>query len=178
MIFVTVGTQLPFPRLLEAVDSYAAASGEEVVAQVGQDPESRSHVETHAMLLPVEFNELFLSARVIVAHAGIGTILSAKRYCRPLVVMPRRYALGEHRNDHQSATAKALAQMPGIHVAREAADLERLLSGPSLAPATNSPGPSHPALLEGLTQFIMAPRRQRQRPLRRTSDSRLDAEPE
>ncbi len=35
MIFVTVGEQLPFDRLVRAVDEWAAASGKEVFAQIG-----------------------------------------------------------------------------------------------------------------------------------------------
>ncbi|SFE78649.1 glycosyltransferase [Roseivivax sediminis] len=154
MIFVTVGTQLPFPRLIEAVDRYAAEFGEPVVAQVGQDHEPRQHIETHDMIPPQRFDELFRSARVIVAHAGIGTILSAKKYLRPLVVMPRRHDLGEHRNDHQLATVRHLGNVTGIHVAQDCADLFALLSQPCLTPPSDTLGQSHIALLDTLSDFL------------------------
>ena len=44
------------------------------------------------------------AAAAIVAHAGMGTILTALETGKRLLVMPRRAALGEHRNDHQLAT--------------------------------------------------------------------------
>ena len=90
----------------------------------------------------------------MVAHAGIGTILSAKRWARPLVILPRRHALGEHRNDHQIATARQVETLPGIHVAWEAADLEALLARRDLTPANETPSPSHAALVARLRAFI------------------------
>lgn len=91
---------------------------------------------------------------MIVAHAGIGTILSAKRWGKPLVILPRRHGLGEHRNDHQLATARQVESLPGIHVAWEAADLGPLLTLPDLTPASDAPSPSHAALIARLRTFI------------------------
>ncbi|MEO1552252.1 MAG: glycosyltransferase, partial [Pseudomonadota bacterium] len=96
------------------------------------------------------------AARVVVAHAGVGTILSAKRFGKPLVLLPRRVALGEHRNDHQMATAQAVAPLPGIHIAWEVDDLPPLLATPDLACATDTPSPSHAALMARLKSFIDA----------------------
>ena len=116
MIFATVGTQLPFPRLIEALDRIAAESGAEIIAQTGPFDGAAPHLTCHGGLSPQEFEAHFTVARVVVAHAGIGTILSAKRYGKPLVLLPRRHALGEHRNDHQQATAKQVETLPGVYV--------------------------------------------------------------
>ena len=59
-------------------------------------------------------------ADAIVAHAGMGTILSALELGKPLLVMPRVAALGEHRNDHQLATAKRFAETGHVAVAEDA----------------------------------------------------------
>lgn len=79
-------------------------------------------------------------ASVIVSHAGMGSILTALRYRRPIIIMPRKADLGEHRNDHQLATARWMAARPGVMVAWEADDLAALLDrhrelvpGPELA---------------------------------------------
>ncbi|ETW13215.1 glycosyltransferase-like protein PssE [Roseivivax marinus] len=159
MIFVTVGTQLPFPRLIRAMDAFAETTAEPVHAQVGGDDSAAEHLVARDMISPEEFDELFRSARLVVAHAGIGTILSAKRYGKPLIVMPRRHALQEHRNDHQMATVAALTHVPGIHIAWQTSDLFRLLSDHALCPASSLPGPSKAALIDGLSRFI----RQRER---------------
>ena len=158
MIFVTVGTQLAFPRLMDAMECWAACTDERVVAQTGPDKRAGqgawSHLEVQGHLAPARFDALFAAARVVVAHAGIGTILSARRHARPLVILPRRHALGEHRNDHQMATARAVADLPGVHVAWEAAEIAPLLSCPDLAPAGAGKSPAREALIARLAAFI------------------------
>lgn len=156
MIFVTVGTQLPFPRLIDAMDALAPGLGEPVIAQAGAeaDPARWPALDMRARLAPASFEALFAEARAVVAHAGVGTILSAKRLRKPLIVLPRRAALKEHRNDHQLATARQVDRLPGIHVAWEAADLGALLARHDLEPASQSRGPSHDALIARLQAFI------------------------
>ena len=153
MIFVTVGTQLAFPRLVSAVDRIAPALGH-VVAQTGPDPAAYGNLERHEFLDPVEYAERFGAARVVVAHAGIGTILSAMQSAKPLVLMPRRAALGEHRNDHQMATARRLAGMPGIFVAWTAEELGPLIAETAAEPARWIPNPTHAALIRRISDFI------------------------
>ena len=77
MIFATVGTQLPFPRMMAALDAAAPALDEEIVAQTGPDETGWPALTCHEFLNPKEFDALFQQARVVCAHAGIGTILSA-----------------------------------------------------------------------------------------------------
>lgn len=157
MIFVTVGTQLPFPRLIDAMDAVAAATEERVVAQVGPEPRDWPHLEQHANLTPKRFEELFQEARLIVAHAGVGTILSAKRFGKPLVILPRRHALGEHRNDHQMATSHTVLQtLKGVHIAWQADDLAALVARHDLEAADMSESPTHRDLVERLRAFIRA----------------------
>lgn len=154
MIFATVGTQLPFPRLMEALNGLAPDLDEEIIAQCGQTEGHWPHLEARPSLTPQEFETIFTAARLVVAHAGIGTILSAKRWGKPLVLLPRRHGLGEHRNDHQLATAKQMAELPGIYVAWEAADLPDLLQRRDLVPSSAAQSPSHAALLTRLRQFV------------------------
>ena len=58
----------------------------------------------------------------------MGSILTALQYRKPIIIMPRRAALGEHRNDHQLATAKWLGNKSGIFVAEDETALLNLLS--------------------------------------------------
>jgi len=157
VIFVTVGTQLPFPRLLDAINELAPRLDEEIVAQCGPGVQNWPNLECHHGMAPDEYNALTSKAKVIVSHAGIGTILTAKSHHVPLIVMPRRHEFGEHRNDHQLATARYVDTLQGIHVAWTPADLEPLLRHPDLTPATNTPGPTYPALLARLRTFIDGP---------------------
>ena len=154
MIFVTVGTQLPFPRLIDAMEELAPELDEAVIAQVGPDRTPRHRIETRPSLPPAELESKMNDARVIVAHAGIGTVLAAKRIGKPLLLVPRRHELGEHRNDHQMATARELADRPGLYVAWHERDLASLLKGTRLIPMTDDPGPTTAELNARLRSFI------------------------
>jgi UDP-N-acetylglucosamine transferase subunit ALG13 len=118
-VFVTVGTELPFDRLVGALDDWAGARGygDEVVAQIGHKGRHPKHIGWREMIEGVEFDALFDRADVVVAHAGMGTILRALERARPLIVVPRQASLGEHRNDHQLATVERLTELGLVHAA-------------------------------------------------------------
>jgi UDP-N-acetylglucosamine transferase subunit ALG13 len=117
VIFVTVGTQLAFDRLITAVDDWAgAARGRDVFAQIGPSKLQPRHIEHARFISPEECAERIRTANAIVAHAGMGTILTALELGKPLLVMPRRAELGEHRNDHQVATAQRFAAQGRVNV--------------------------------------------------------------
>ena len=127
MIFVTVGSQLPFDRLVGAMDRWAAAHPDtEVFGQILTDGQSGfrpRHFRTVRSLAPAEFASRCAAARCIVSHAGTGVMIAAMTHRVPLVVLPRRSGTGEVRNDHQLDTVAHLGGRPGIFVAMTTADL-------------------------------------------------------
>jgi UDP-N-acetylglucosamine transferase subunit ALG13 len=127
MIFVTVGEQLPFDRLITAVDIWAADSGEEVFAQIGNSQLKPKNIQYKKHVDPIEFKHVFLEADFIIAHAGMGTIITALELRKPLLVMPRQASFGEHRNDHQLATAKRFLEQGYISVADDVPELMKKL---------------------------------------------------
>lgn len=127
MILVTVGTQLPFDRLVKEADRWAQVRGEEVLAQTGRSKWVPRFIKAVPFLEPTDLEEEMRRATAIVSHAGMGTILSALFLKKPILIMPRRARLGEHDSDHQLATVKHFAGKPGILVAMDEAELfERL----------------------------------------------------
>ena len=54
---------------------------------------------------------------MIYAHAGMGTILSALKQDKPIIIVPRLASLKEHRNDHQIATAMRMDELGYVYVA-------------------------------------------------------------
>lgn len=134
MIFCTIGTQAPFDRFLKIVDEVAAGLDEEVVAQVYKSHYQAKNIKTVNFLPPDEFQELFKSARMIVAHAGMGTIISAMQQEKPIIVFPRIAKLGEHRNEHQLATAEKMKELGYVYVANDSEELRNLLTNPNLRP--------------------------------------------
>ena len=125
MIFLTTGTQLPFDRLVEAVDLIAPQIDHQIFGQIGKSKRKPVNFESTDSLSPKEFKRHFECADIIVAHAGIGTILSGLDLQKTLVLMARKSALGEHRNDHQVATIRQMRTICGIY---EATDKESLLA--------------------------------------------------
>ena len=129
MIFVTVGTQLSFNRLIAAVDLWASRNNQvDVFAQVGPTDSKPAHINSADFISPSQAKHYFKTADVIVSHAGMCSILTALQYRKPIIIMPRRAALGEHRNDHQLATARWLGNKSGIFVAEDEVALLDLLS--------------------------------------------------
>lgn len=156
MIFATVGTQLPFPRFVSALDAIAGRRGLRIVAQTCGDTDARPHLDRHEHLDPVTFDRFVREASVIVGHAGIGSILSAGRAGKPIILYPRRASLGEHRNEHQLATVAALCDRPGIHIAHSDEELEVLLTTPDLTPFQLEQSANRTALVDRLRAFIAA----------------------
>lgn len=159
MIFVTVGGQLPFDRMVDVVDAWAAQPGRPpVFAQVGATQRPPNHVEWARSLPPEAFRRKVAEADVLVAHAGMGTILTALEAGTPLVVMPRRADRGEHRNDHQVATARALREIAGISVADDEGELRDLLDRlDSVGRPSHEPrAEARAGLLDALRAFVDA----------------------
>lgn len=128
MIFVTIGTQAPFDRLISAMDEIAALYPEEIfVAQVYSTEVVVKNMEVRDFLSPVEFDRLFSEASLIVSHAGMGTIISALTIGKPIVIMPRKAYLNEHRNEHQLATARKFKDLGYVHVADDEKELKMIM---------------------------------------------------
>jgi UDP-N-acetylglucosamine transferase subunit ALG13 len=118
MIFVTVGTQGHFDRLIRTVDEWAGLRGStNVFAQTGPSDYRPKHIHAKPFIDPTEFRKCVESATIVIAHAGMGSIITALEFGKQIIVMPRRGDLGEHRNEHQVATAKRFAEQGRIVVA-------------------------------------------------------------
>jgi UDP-N-acetylglucosamine transferase subunit ALG13 len=155
MIFVTVGTQLPFDRLVRTVDAWSGKTGAEVFAQIGPGEYVPRHLQWTRTLPADECNDRIRNARAVVAHAGMGSILTALQCGKPIVVMPRRAGLGEHRNDHQVMTAKHFQEQGRIRVAFDEAELVRELNElATLKPSVRISATASPALVAALRQFV------------------------
>ena len=85
------------------------------------------HIQYRSFISPAECRDRMLAADAIVAHAGMGTILTALELGKPLLVVPRRASLGEHRNEHQLATARRFADTGRLLVAFDESELAQRL---------------------------------------------------
>ncbi|MCK5830864.1 MAG: glycosyl transferase family 28 [Methylococcales bacterium] len=118
MIFVTVGSQLPFDRLIKTIDQWAETNyiGQKIFAQIGKSGYTPKNIDFSQTISPDNYNEHFTNADLIIAHAGMGTIISALEHGKLLIILPRLACNGEHRNDHQLATSKHFSNFENIYV--------------------------------------------------------------
>lgn len=154
MIFCTIGTQAPFDRFVKIIDEAAACIDEEIIAQVYKSEYVAKNIRTIDFLAPDVFNELFCKARLIVAHAGMGTIISAMRQNKPIIIFPRIAALGEHRNEHQLATAQKMKELGYAYVANDDVELKELLTKKDLKPLHKLGKFASQSLIDELSQVI------------------------
>jgi len=156
VILVTVGMQLGFDRLIEAVDALVPTLGEPVIAQIGKGNYQPRNMEARISIAPADFEQIVEKSNLIISHAGIGTVLTAARFAKPIVLLPRRAALGEHRNDHQLATVRNLAGRHGILVAQHESDLNaKIVESLMLGDWTAKPSPTAQQLHEAVARFII-----------------------
>jgi UDP-N-acetylglucosamine transferase subunit ALG13 len=124
MIFVTVGTQISFDRLIRTIDQWADAQGRsDVFAQIGPRAYQPRNFQWSEFLDAPDFRRRVASSDVIIAHAGMGSIITALEFGKPIIVMPRLASLREHRNDHQLATAHRFLAQGRIDVAFDEREL-------------------------------------------------------
>lgn len=125
MIFVTVGSLLPFDRLIKAMDAIAAAHPEQAFfAQIGDGAYEPVNMPSARLISRSDFKAKIGQASVLVAHAGMGSVITAMENGLPVVLLPRRHELGEHNTDHQMATARWLSGRPGVRVCMREDELE------------------------------------------------------
>jgi len=154
MIFATVGTQLPFDRLIRALDDWAGANpGTEVFAQIGHGGYEPRYMEWSHDLHPQEFRERLEACDAIVAHAGMGTIISAVELGKRVIVMPRRAALGEHRNEHQLATVARLGHLQGLEIVHDPEALGAALASGQSGVMGSAGAAAAPELIAAIRHF-------------------------
>jgi UDP-N-acetylglucosamine transferase subunit ALG13 len=147
--------QLGFDRLIEAMDTLAPELGQPMIAQIGKGSFVPRHMEARVQIAPDEFERLVEQAQLIVSHAGIGTVLTAARFSKPVVLLARRAHLYEHRNDHQQATVDGLRGRPGILIADSEANLTaRIGEGLALGRVSHRASDEAQALNQAVAKFI------------------------
>lgn len=155
MIFITVGTQLPFDRLILELDEFFQGSEEKIFAQIGPSNIVLKNCEYADFVTPSKADSLFREASLIIAHAGMGSILTALKYQKPILIIPRKASLGEHRNEHQLATANWVRDLPGVLVADdEKQAIEILQNQDALINGNSIPDFAEKRLLDFVSEFI------------------------
>lgn len=132
MLLVTTGTnEQPFDRLVRAAAELAA--GEPAFVQYGSSREPHGAGEWVDFL---DFDELatrMRAARVVVCHAGVGSIMLARKCGHRPVVLPRRVHLDEAVDDHQLHMGRRLHAAGIVTLVEDERDLAAAVAAGSAA---------------------------------------------
>jgi UDP-N-acetylglucosamine transferase subunit ALG13 len=114
MIFVTVGLErFPFDRLIRCVDALVGALTiqEETFVQLGSSKTVPQNCTWMRSLEYAAFIDKICSARIVITHAGVGSIISCLRYRTIPIACPRQRDHGEHVDDHQVEFLRHLEEL-------------------------------------------------------------------
>jgi UDP-N-acetylglucosamine transferase subunit ALG13 len=127
MILVTVGTnEQPFDRLVEAAARLRSA--EPLVVQHGSSAVEHGPGTWLDFVSFEDLSKLMAEARVVVSHAGVGSIMVARRWGHRPVVVPRRLHLGEAVDDHQLPLARRLQRSGTVTLVEDTSALAHAIA--------------------------------------------------
>ena len=112
MIFVSLGTQdKSFTRLVEKIEELKKSGKikEEVVVQLGNTKYKSEFIKCIDFMSMEDFDKYLKNCRYLITHGGVGTILTALKYNKKVIAVPRLSKYNEHVNDHQLELIEALS---------------------------------------------------------------------
>ena len=164
MIFVTVGNaRQPFDRLISAVERAVDAGviTGEVVVQHGHSRAPRVGTVRRTFDRG-EFEGCLRRARIIICHAGVGSVLDSLRHGKRPIVMARRKPLDEMVNNHQVDLATKLGMLGLVFVVENAEEIAACLRRPPGDFTVDPPAPN-PEPLRVVREFLGAVEANRER---------------
>lgn len=108
-IFVTLGTQkFQFDRLLKKLDELVKQGKikkEDLIVQCVYNEYQPKNFEMFAMKPQNEIEEIMNSVDLVITHSGTGSIITALKLEKKIIIAPRLKKYGEHVDDHQEELA-------------------------------------------------------------------------
>jgi UDP-N-acetylglucosamine transferase subunit ALG13 len=118
----------PFDRLVMEMDRIAGSGeiSDDFLIQTGCSRYKVRNARSIDYLDSAQIEEEMKNCRVVVSHAGVGTVMDARRLEKPIVIIPRDPKFRESFDDHQRKTAQSLEGKQGIFIAWKESDLLEL----------------------------------------------------
>ena len=137
MIVVTVGThEQPFDRMMRAVS--ALGDSEPMLVQYGTCTITSGPGEWVDFLSFDELAARARGARAFICHAGVGSIVLARRCGHRPIIMPRRPEFGEHVDEHQLELSRRLHKAGLVTVVEDEASLAAAVHDPAGVPSAGT----------------------------------------
>lgn len=124
MIFVTVGSSLPFDDLVKAIDQCVEQGviTDEVVCQIGHGKYLPRHCQYFRFAPGLE--DWLKKATMVIGHGGTGTVSGMLAEGKPFVAVPNPYV----QDDHQAAFLERLSQSVNFLWTRDLKELPKLIA--------------------------------------------------
>lgn len=104
MILVLLGTtNFDFSRLLKVIDELLKDETikDDVIVQSGFTKFTSSRYKDIGLVSMKELDRLIKDAKIIISHAGTGSLVSAVKSSAAVIAAPRYKSMNEHIDDHQ-----------------------------------------------------------------------------
>jgi len=131
MIFVTLGTfPTPFTRPLKALDELCQKNiiKEEVIVQSGYTEYESEHLKMLPFISPQEMEEYIKKARIVITHAGTGSLVQPVKMEKLVIAIPRLFEKNEHVDDHQLEIFNKFVESNYVYPWNKDDQLESILS--------------------------------------------------
>lgn len=112
MILVLLGTQdRQFDRLINEVVKLKKKGNikDKIIIQKGVSIFEDNKIESFDFAPKEKIEELIDNAKIVITHAGVGTITECLTKNKKVIVVPRLKKYAEHTNDHQLQITKEFA---------------------------------------------------------------------
>ncbi len=111
MVFVTIGTQKQqFKRIFHLIENSRLLKDKQIIAQIGNTNYENSNMKV-VKFLDQELLEKYINeSEFVITHGGVGTIFTALKMNKKVLVVPRLKRYKEHKNDHQLEICKELQE--------------------------------------------------------------------
>lgn len=134
MIFVTIGLMYGFDRLIKEMDEIGQKIDEEIIMQIGESLYIPKNAKYFKFSSKENMDSLYERSRIVVCHAGTGSIIAAMEHSKPIIAVPRREKYREHMDDHQLDIARELEKEGLIKVVYDIEELEKVIRNGAFMP--------------------------------------------
>ncbi|SEP75000.1 UDP-N-acetylglucosamine transferase subunit ALG13 [Virgibacillus subterraneus] len=117
MILVVLGThELPFTRLLKEAERLKSENiiEDDIIVQSGHTKYNSNKLTIKQFVSYKEMDLLCEQARLIITHAGTGSIIAGLKKGKSVIACARLKKYGEHNDDHQLQIVSALVNQGHI----------------------------------------------------------------
>lgn len=131
MIFVTLGTQkFQFDRLLKKLDELVESGKiekQDLVVQCVYSEYVPKNYEMFAMKPQNEIEDYMKNAEIIITHSGTGSIITALKLKKRIIIVPRLKQYEEHVDNHQIELAEVFKEKVNAIVVTDMEQLENAM---------------------------------------------------